>query len=449
LIVESGHYFSQSVWLPVTFAGTSLTFIIIGHNTSGVLDFSKSPPIGAVLMHKKILVSIFTAAIGFSSVSNAQVYYQQESVQQASTVEHSYPANGQVYQIPSVNTQTPAARFGGTYSVNGVQPGHSIESTHVRIPWSQKLLESVKTAHDFGAVAALSKQEHIFEFKNTTDETLNLFHVQASCGCTKPTILTPSVAPGETAKVLAQFQTRTFRGEKKATVTVSLDRVGQYTQRGEVQFSVKGKIRKDVVMTPGEVDFSSIGSAEAAQKIVKMKYAGSPLWQILKVKSTNPHLDVEAREISREQSGRVAYELVVKVKDSMPAGLFEEELTVFTNDKNTPQMPVSVSGRVKPALEASAIQLGIVKQGAKIAKRFVVRSETPFSIKEIIIGNDKVKFAPSVGEKSLHVIPYTLDTQSAENIREKVTIITSDPTTPKKVVDFNVRIVPTVVAGSN
>ena len=47
------------------------------------------------------------------------------------------------------------------------------------------------------------------------------------------------------------------------------------------------------------------------------------------------------------------------------------------------------------------------------------------------------------------MIPYTLDTRSAENIREKVTIITSDPVTPQKVVDFNVRIVPDVVAGGN
>ena len=202
-------------------------------------------------------------------------------------------------------------------------------------------------------------------------------------------------------------------------------------------------------MTPGEVNFSAIGATQTAQQIVKMKYAGSPLWQILDVKSTNPHLDVEAREISREQTGRVAYELVVKVKDSMPAGSFDEELTVFTNDKNTPRMPVAVSGRVKPALEASSIQLGIIKQGTKVVKRFVVRGENPFSIKEIRIGNDRIKFSPSEGEKSLHVIPYTLDTKSAENIREKVTIITSDPVTPEKVVDFNVRIVPNVVAGGN
>ncbi len=412
--------------------------------------FFEIPRIGTAVMQTKFTLLILTVAtLCVLPAAEAQVYHQ-NAIQQTSAIGQSYPAPGQVHQIQGVQNLPQPAQFGGTYShTGGLQHTGSIHSTNVLIPWSQKLLASVSTKHDFGAVPALSKQEHIFEFVNTTEDHLNLLHVKASCGCTKPTILTPSVAPGETAKVLAQFQTRQFRGEKSATVTVSIDRVGQYTQRGEVQFSVRGKIRKDVVMTPGEVNFSTIGASQTAQQIVKMKYAGSPLWQILKVKSTNPHLDVEAREIDRTQTGRVAYELVVKVKDSMPAGSFHEELTVFTNDKNTPRMPVSVSGRVKPALEASSIQLGIIKQGTKVSKRFVVRGETPFSIKEIRIGNDRVNFAPSDGEKSLHVIPYTLDTQSAENIREKVTIITSDPDTPQKVVDFNVRIVPNVVAGSN
>ena len=410
-------------------------------------------------MQSKLIFSIFAATlVGLVPTVDAQNYHQGVLVPQALPVQpiqtqaHGYlPHNTESMPGNSfpIQNQPHAAQYGGTYPSNGVQSLTPSQSTDVRIPWSQKLLDSVTTKHDFGAVPAQSKQEHTFEFVNTTDDTLNLFHVKASCGCTKPTILTPTVAPGETAKVLAQFQTRTFRGVKSATVTVKIDRIGQYTQRGEVQFSVKGKIRKDVVMTPGEVNFAAIGASQTAQQIVKMKYAGSPLWQILKVKSTNPHLDVEAREISREQTGRVAYELVVKVKESMPTGSFEEALTVFTNDKNTPRMPITVSGRVKPTLEASPIQLGIVKQGTKVEKRFVVRGESPFAIKEIRVGNSKIKFAPGQGEKSLHVVPYTLDTASADNIREKVTIITSDPSAPQKVVDFNVRIVPNVVADNN
>lgn len=392
-------------------------------------------------MYSKIMLGVFAVAVtGLSAAVEAQVY--QQYVPQTTHIQ-SYPVTP---NQPRVQYHSNQPVYGGTWSPNNPPTTGQIQTTDVRIPWSQKLLESVETQHDFGAVAALSKQEHIFEFVNSTDDTLNLFDVKASCGCTKPTILTSTVAPGETAKVLAQFQTRTFRGEKKATVTVKLDRIGEYTQRGEVQFSVKGKIRKDVVMTPGEVNFASFSAAKRAQQIVKMKYAGSPLWKVLKVKSTNPHLDVQAVEVAREQTGKVAYDLIVKVKDSMPAGFFEEQLTVFTNDKNTPRMPISVSGRVKPTLEASPIQLGIVKQHAQVEKRFVVRGDTPFAIKEIRVNSDKIKFSPIEGEKSMHVILYTLATDSPETIREKLTIVTNNPDMPEKVVDFNVRIVPNLVA---
>ena len=339
-----------------------------------------------------------------------------------------------------------------TYSThNGPQQSTAIQTTNVRIPWSQKLIEAVTTKHDFGAVPAESKQEHIFEFTNTTPDTLELVGVKASCGCTKPTILTRTVAPGEKAQVLAQFQTKTFRGEKKATVTVSLNRNGQYSEYGEVQFSVQGKIRKDVVLIPGEVDFATLSKSgsQSAQQVLKMKYAGSPLWQILDVKSSNDHLKVDVREIAREQTGRVVYELVVKIDGEMPVGSFEDELTIITNDRKTSKMPISVCGRIKPALEAAPVNLGIVKQGSKVEKRFVVRGDKPFIIREIRIGSTKVKFRLNEGEKSLHVIPYSVDTSTPANIREKLTVITSDADNPQKIVDFNIRIVPEAVADSN
>ena len=418
---------------------------------------------------KKIFMTVAAVlASTLSSVSQAQTYSPYAPTVMNPQVQMQY--NGGIYpsQPPTVrypnemydngtNLQDRTYQNGGysngTYQ-HGVYPNSGIEAiagqaTLVRIPWSQKLIESADTTHDFGAVAAYSKQEHVFKFVNTTDATLNLVYVKASCGCTKPTILTPTVAPGETAKVLAQFQTRTFRGEKRATVTVQLARVDQQTQRGgEVQFSVKGKIRKDVVLDPGSVEFASVSASQVAQQTVKMKYAGSPLWRILNVKSTNPHLAVEAREVSRADNGRVAYDLVVKVMDSMPTGAFQEKLTIFTNDKNTPQMPIAVSGRIKPALEASSIQLGIVKQGTKVEKRFVIRGEKPFRIKEILLDSDKVSFTPASGEKSLHVIPFTVDTSLAQAIRETLTIVTDAPETPMKKVDFNIRIVPNVVAGN-
>ena len=302
----------------------------------------------------------------------------------------------------------------------------------------------MKTSHDFGSVPTSSQQECVFEFVNTLDSPLNLISVKASCGCTKPTVLTPVVQPGEIAKVIAKLDTMKFRGEKAATITVGVNKVGSFSEYGEVQFSVKGKIRKDVVLSPGKISFDNVLASTSARKKVVMKYAGNPLWKILRVESTNPNISAEAKEIRRE-GGRITYELLINLSEDQPAGSIADELYVITNDKAVNKMPVSVVGRIRPALEAAPIKLGVVKQGSKIEKRFVIRGQEPFSISEILVDDQRISFAPSEGKKKLHVLKYTLDTTQPCEISDTITVITSDSADPtsvmKKAVEFSAEIV--------
>lgn len=311
----------------------------------------------------------------------------------------------------------------------------------VYVPWTQDLVRDVETNHDFGSVPTGSQQEHTFEFVNTTEDPLNLISVKASCGCTKPTVLTGLVQPGETAKVMAKFDTMKFRGEKAATVTVGINKLSAYPEYGEVQLSVKGKIRKDVVLTPGNISFYNVPATSAAQQTVKMKYAGNPLWQILRVESTNENIKAETRELKRE-GGRITYELIVKLSGSQPTGSFADQLYVITNDKLVNKMPIAVVGRVKPTLEAAPIKLGMIKQGTKVEKRFVIRGERPFEILEVRVGNKFISFAPATGEKSFHVLTYSLDTSTVGQINDTITVVTSDPDNSEKTVEFSARIVP-------
>ena len=240
------------------------------------------------------------------------------------------------------------------------------------------------------------------------------------------------------------FDTMKFRGEKAATVTVGVNKMGSFNEYGEVQFSVKGKIRKDVVLSPGSISFDNVLASTSAQKKVVMKYAGNPLWQILRVESTNPNISAEVKELKRE-GGRITYELLVNLSESQPAGAIADELYVITNDKAVNKMPVSIVGHVTPELEAAPVRLGVVKQGSKVEKRFVVRGQQPFSISEILVDDDRISFAPFEGEKKFHVLKYTLDTTEPCKINDKITIITFDAANPKsvmkKAVDFSAEIV--------
>ncbi len=303
-------------------------------------------------------------------------------------------------------------------------------------------------SHDFGIVARGSRQEKVFEFVNTTGSDLMLTGVKTSCGCTKPKILTSQVKPGETGKLSAVFDTVNFYGNRGATLTVSVKKTGAAPQSGEIQFSVKGSIRRDVVLTPGEFSFDEVMVSQTADRVAKVLYAGNAKWKILEVKSTNPNLIAEAREVSRDQSrGRVTYELVVKLSGKQDTGSFNEFLTIVTNDANTTGMPVAVKGIVKSRIEVSPIQLGTINQGQTVKKKLILKSSKPFSIKEVKSGDSRIRFEAVEGEKNLHVLTYTLDTSKLGQIDEDLTIVTSDPDQPEAKVGFSAQIIEATTVG--
>jgi hypothetical protein len=258
------------------------------------------------------------------------------------------------------------------------------------------------------------------------------------------------VKPGEVAKVKAAYDTLNFYGPRGATVTVSLQKSGSFVEYGELQFTVKGLIRRDVVMNPGEFSFAGLKVAEEAQRTGKLLYAGNPQWRILDVKSSNENISVSFSETERNPAtGRVSYELVAKLNGNQRAGSIDDYLTIVTNDKKTTGMPIAVTGSIKELIEVSPIQLGVVNKGQKIRKRLILRAGNAIQIKDIQSSDPRINFEIPKEPKSLHVLTYTLDTSKTGMIDQTITIMTDDPAQPETKVPFSVQIVPATMAGNS
>lgn len=392
------------------------------------------------------------------SINGTQVvpqnYRQPASVQSGARI----PGHVPMTQVPSTQTRyvydSSGRQIGQALPANTIptqsapsQPNPQASPSSVVIPWAQTLLKDAETSHDFGVVPAGSRQEHVFEFVNSTGAVLQLNSVKTSCGCTTPTILTSEVKPGETAQVKARIDTTKSTGKKGATLTVSVTKMAQMPIKAELQFSVKGKVRKDVVLSPGNIDFPTATVDSEAKQVVQMKYMGDPRWKILDVKSSNPAITVSTQEVSRESTGRVVYDLTINLNKGMKAGAFKEQLTVITNDKKTPQMPIAVTGSVKASIEVSPIRLSTLKQGEKVERRLVVRSSKPFSIDDIVVDTEKVKFFPSKGERVMHIVKYTVDTSEPTKIETEAKIVTSDSS--EKSVPLSILISPSMAGTVN
>ncbi|MBM99050.1 MAG: hypothetical protein CMJ77_07975 [Planctomycetaceae bacterium] len=266
--------------------------------------------------------------------------------------------------------------------------------------WARKMFNG--TNHDFGTVARASQTDFVFELQNIYKEKIHIAGVRTSCGCVTPTITKPTLDTWEKGGIRAKFNTHSFLGLRTATITVTIDK----PYYAEVQLSIRGIIRGDVVFDPGIVNFDSVDFGEQAKRNVDVSYAGRSDWKIVDILSANTNLVVTPVE-TRRNNGRVAYELQVQLKPETPAGYFNDEMILITNDRRSEQIPIRVEGLVESPITVSpaALSLGTLEPGQTVTKNIVVRSKKPFRITNVNCEDDCFEFVPTDEFKPLHLVP--------------------------------------------
>lgn len=292
--------------------------------------------------------------------------------------------------------------------------------------WVTKMF--AETKHDFGTVARGADTVYKFPAKNIYKQDIELLTVRSSCGCTTPTIDKKVLKTGEIGYVTATFNTRTFTGVHGATLTVEVRwKDSGNWRRGETQLRVDGNIRGDVVFQPGAVKFESIDQGTPAEQKVEVTYAGRSNWKIVDVRGASDALEVELTQKQR-YTGRISYELLVRVKNSAAAGYFNEQLVLVTNDEENPRIPIYVGGRILAQISVSpeSLSLGSVTRGQQVSKKIIVRGKKPFKVVSIQCADeDCFKFKTDEQSSERHIIEVMFDAKKeAGDIKEPIRIAT-------------------------
>lgn len=268
--------------------------------------------------------------------------------------------------------------------------------------WARKMFATQE--HDFGVVARGAKAEFDFIVQNIYKEDLHIASVRSSCGCTSPSIINPDLKTWEKGVIRAKFNSRTFLGNKSATITVTIDK----PYFAEVQLTVKGYIRSDVVLQPGSIEFGDVVAGSAAVKEAKVSYAGRDSWRIVGVETPSDHIHAEFVEM-RRGAGRVNYSMKVRLDENAPQGYIADQFFIVTNDSRMEKIPVVVSGNVLSNVTVSpqSLALGVLSPGQRVTKKILVRSKNPFAVTDVACDGDCLTFDQPQGLKKLHVIPVT------------------------------------------
>jgi hypothetical protein len=293
-------------------------------------------------------------------------------------------------------------------------------TTVVAQQWAEKMFS--EKSHDFGAVPRAAKVEYEFTLTNVYKEDVHIAGVRSSCGCTQPRILKDTLKTHETGAIIAAFNTSAFSGKHGARVTVTIDRPNY----AEVELDVRGYIRTDVVLNPGQVTLGSVPPGETADKKIRIDYAGRNDWKITGVTTNSPYLTASIKEAKRSP-GRVSYELDVQLKEGAPAGYLNDELLVATNDHRAKQFPVKVEGLIVSELTVSpaVLTLGTLQPGQKITKQIVVKGAKPFKIVSMHCLDSAFTFDITTEAKIVHLVPVTFVAGSESGkISQEIEIVT-------------------------
>ncbi|WP_347245800.1 DUF1573 domain-containing protein [Thermogutta sp.] len=289
--------------------------------------------------------------------------------------------------------------------------------------WAEAMFDH--TSHNFGMVARGAKVEHVFPLKNIYVEDVHIASVRTSCGCTQPRITKDTLKTFETGAIIATVDTRGFLGRKDATITVTFDK----PYPAEVQLHTYVYIRSDVVFDPGVVLFNAVPQGTAAERTVKLLYAGRSDWQIVKAVPSAEFLEVQINQTGRG-AGEVTYQLVVTLKPSAPAGYLQEQIELFTNDtlEEARRLVLPVEGSVVPqvTVQPSQLALGTLSPGQTVTKNLVVQARVPFRVTGLQVPDKRFSFVLPDTEKSVQVIPvsFTAD-ETAGPIHGEIVIETN------------------------
>lgn len=262
--------------------------------------------------------------------------------------------------------------------------------------WAKNMFSALE--YDFGTVARNETAEHVFEIRNLYEEDIRIVGLSTSCRCTDLALDKYLLKEGETANLVAKFNTRQFTGFKQATITVRF--APPFT--AEVQLTVKGSIRGDVLFEPSTVDFGTMTSTAAKNpaniRQIKITKFNNPNWRIVDVKSKFPHLGVSLSQ-PVSYGSQVSYNMNVRMKDTAPPGFIQGDLIVVASENGQidgprTNVPIKFNAKIAETLQISPEVLTInAAPGRKVDTKMVVKAGKPFRINDVTCTNSSFSVA--------------------------------------------------------
>ncbi|MFY0607139.1 MAG: DUF1573 domain-containing protein [Cyclobacteriaceae bacterium] len=107
-----------------------------------------------------------------------------------------------------------------------------------------------ESSYNFGDIMQGDRVTHTFAYENTGNEPLILSDVKTTCGCTVPSFDREPLAPGESAEITVNFNSRGKYGMQNKTITILSNAINS-TERVKIVTNV---LKPEPVAEPATED---------------------------------------------------------------------------------------------------------------------------------------------------------------------------------------------------
>jgi hypothetical protein len=295
---------------------------------------------------------------------------------------------------------------------------------------------------DFGTSPKGTMLTHYFRFTNTTKQTMTLGTPRVSCGCTSAALSTNTVAPGESAAVIAYMDTRKI---PTANVTKSVLVYVPFltpTQQ-EVTLRVTTVTRDDLMMSPDTIQLGTVSKGQTKKASTKVTFMSDPNWKVLEAVSTGAFVSTEFKEESRSGSF-VTYEVTAILDKDCPAGNWVSDINLKTSNSAVAKLrvPVTVNVVSQLAVKPEAVVFGILPMGVATEKKLTLESGAPFKILDVKGVDEQLKVVIEKSDpSSIHTLILAANPKAPGGFTRNVEILTDIKDQPKVIIPVTAKVV--------
>jgi hypothetical protein len=295
---------------------------------------------------------------------------------------------------------------------------------------------------DFGTTPKGTVLVHYFRFTNNTNQTLTLGNPRVSCGCTSATVSKTTVAPGESAAVIAYMDTRRIPTPNVTKAVLVYVPFLAPTQE-EVTLKVQTVTREDLMMSPDVLALGNVRAGTGAKMSTKVTFLSDPNWTITEASSTGAYVKTEFKQDSRN-GNFVTYEVTATLDKDCPVGSWVSDINLKTSNAAVAKLriPVSVNVTSAVAISPETAQFGNVPLGVETEKKITLQSGTPFKILEIKGADEQLKVVVDKTDASeTHTLVLAANPKTVGGFARMVEIMTDNKDQPKLIIPVTAKVV--------